>query len=112
MSERAAARWPPFGRLAALRASSPQPQGALAFLTAVRAQMPDTSPGSAAVRVLGPVPAAMERRAARYYAQLLIESAERASLHRFIQESLPEIERLARTHRVRYALDVDPLEVQ
>ncbi len=37
LDERRAARWPPFGRLALLRASSISPQGALAFLAAARA---------------------------------------------------------------------------
>ena len=41
-----------------------------------------------------------------------MESQERASLHRFIDASLPHFEALARQYRVRYALDVDPLEIQ
>jgi primosomal protein N' (replication factor Y) len=110
--ERQAAKWPPFGRLALLRASSRTPDGALEFLSAARAQTPDCGGSSPPVRVLGPVPAAMERRAGRYYAQLLIESSERTPLHRFIDEWLPLIERLARTRRIRYALDVDPLDIQ
>ena len=44
-----------------------------------RARSP--GPGARAVRLLGPVPAAMAERAGRYHAQLLIESAERTRLH-------------------------------
>jgi primosomal protein N' (replication factor Y) (superfamily II helicase) len=110
LSEREAARWPPFGRVALLRASSRASQGAMQFLSAVRAQAPASVDSQ--VRVLGPVPATMARRAGRYYAQLLIESAERAPLHRFIEEWLPHIEPLARTWRVRYVLDVDPIDIQ
>ncbi len=108
LAERAAARWPPFGRLALLRASSPSSQGALDFLAAARAR----APAAPLVRLLGPVAAAMARRAGRQYAQLLIESAERGPLHRFIDDWLPQVQDLARTHRVRYALDVDPLDIQ
>jgi primosomal protein N' (replication factor Y) len=54
----------------------------------------------------------MARRADRYHAQLLIESAERGPLHRFIDEWLPQVERLARAQHVRYALDVDPIDIQ
>jgi primosomal protein N' (replication factor Y) (superfamily II helicase) len=43
---------------------------------------------------------------------LLIESAERAALHRFIDDWLPQVERLARAQRVRYALDIDPIDIQ
>jgi primosomal protein N' (replication factor Y) len=110
--EREAARWPPFGRLAVLRASSHTDQGAMDFLNAARARAPDPAAADTEVRILGPVPAAMARRAGRYYAQLLIESAERAALHRFMDEWLPHIETLARAQRVRYALDVDPIDIQ
>jgi primosomal protein N' (replication factor Y) (superfamily II helicase) len=112
LAEREAARWPPFGRLALLRASSQSTNGAMEFLAAARALAPDAGAADARVRILGPVPAAMTRRADRYYAQLLIESADRSALHRHIDEWLPNIERLARTHRVRYALDVDPIDIQ
>jgi primosomal protein N' (replication factor Y) (superfamily II helicase) len=110
LREREAARWPPFGRVALLRASSRASHGAMEFLSAVRGQAPASVDSQ--VRVLGPVPATMARRAGRYYAQLLIESADRAPLHRFIDEWLPHIERLARTWRVRYVLDVDPIDIQ
>jgi primosomal protein N' (replication factor Y) (superfamily II helicase) len=106
--ERQAAHWPPFGRLAVLRASTRSSGGALAFLAAARKLSPDT----AEVRLLGPVAAAMARRADRYHAQLLIESSERGPLHRFIDDWLPQVESLARTQRVRYALDVDPIDIQ
>jgi primosomal protein N' (replication factor Y) len=112
LAEREAAGWPPYSRLAVLRASSPASDGALRFLAAVRAEAPLPGAGSSAVRLLGPAPATMARRAGRYHAQLLIECAERATLHRFIDAWRAPIERLARAHRVRYALDVDPLDVQ
>jgi primosomal protein N' (replication factor Y) len=106
--EREAARWPPFGRLAVLRASSRSSDGALEFLAAAKR----SSPAARDVRVLGPVAASMARRAERYHAQLLIESADRGPLHRFIDDWLPQVETLARTRRVRYVLDVDPIEIQ
>jgi primosomal protein N' (replication factor Y) (superfamily II helicase) len=106
--ERQCAHWPPFGRLAVLRASTRASDGALEFLAAAR----KLSPASRDVQLLGPVAASMARRADRYHAQLLIESAERGPLHRFIDEWLPQVERLARARRVRYALDVDPIDIQ
>jgi primosomal protein N' (replication factor Y) len=115
LAERAAARWPPFGRLAVLRASSTTADGALQFLTRARAAAASVPasvpPGAADVRLLGPVPAAIARRAGRYYAQLLLESAERAALHRFIDAWLPAVETLARAARVRHALDIDPIDI-
>lgn len=108
MQERAAAGWPPFGRLALLRASAPDPRSALEFLGAARAAAPEIG----AVRLLGPVEANMARRAGRYYAQLLIESPERAPLHRMLDAWLPRVSALPQARRVRYALDVDPLDIQ
>jgi primosomal protein N' (replication factor Y) len=63
------------------------------------------------VRLLGPAPAAMLRRAGRFHAQLLVESAERPPLHRFLDAWLVCIEALAPPRSLRWSLDVDPLEV-
>jgi primosomal protein N' (replication factor Y) len=105
LEERAAADWPPFSRLAALRDSAATPQAALAFLSAARALAGRPPAG---VQLLGPVPAAMAKRAGRYHAQLLIESRARATLHRFLDAWLPEVEELKR-RALRWALDVDPI---
>ena len=107
LMEREQAAWPPYSRLAAVRDSAPTAAAALEFLTAARrvARPPP------AVRLLGPVPAAMAKRAGRYHAQLLIESAERGALHRFLDEWIGDIEQLPSSRRVRWALDVDPLEL-
>jgi primosomal protein N' (replication factor Y) len=108
LEERAQAAWPPFSRLAALRDSARTADGALAFLAQARglARRPP-----AGVRLLGPVPAAMAKRAGRYHAQLLIESRERRPLHAFLDEWLPEVEQLPGARTVRWSLDVDPMEL-
>jgi len=108
LAERAAARWPPFTRLALLRASALQAAHACDFLQAARASAGEHP----TARLLGPVPSAMARRAGRHHAQLLIEHAERSGLHRFLEHWLPLLERLPSARRVRWALDVDPLDIQ
>ena len=66
LEERRAAGWPPFARLAALRASALQAAHAIAFLEAARAIAAESMRrGEAPVRLLGPAPAAMARRADR-----------------------------------------------
>ena len=107
LAERAQAAWPPFSRLAAVRDSAKTREAALAFLTEARA-LAATPRG---VRLLGPVPAAMARRAGRYHAQLLIESADRGHLHGFLDAWLPQVEQLKSARAVRWSLDVDPLEL-
>jgi primosomal protein N' (replication factor Y) len=108
LAERAAARWPPYGRIALLRASALTQAAAMEFLGAARA----LAPAEHAVRLLGPVAAAMARRAARYHAQLLLESRERGPLHRFLDAWLPGVAALPQARRVRFALDVDPADIQ
>jgi len=108
LAERAQAAWPPFSRLAALRDSGRTPAAALAFLEHARGLARHLPFG---VRLLGPVPAAMHKRAGRYHAQLLLESRERRALRAFLDEWLPQVEQLKSARAVRWSLDVDPLEL-
>jgi primosomal protein N' (replication factor Y) len=108
LAERAAARWPPYSRLALLRASGLSASAALDFLGRAR----ECAGAAPAARLLGPVPAAMARRAGRHYAQLLVEHSGRGGLHEFLESWLPQVERLPEARRVRWALDVDPIDVQ
>jgi len=112
LAERAAAQWPPFGRIALLRASARDVAHATAFLIAARRISGLDEGQRTAVKILGPVPAAMARRAGRHHAQLLIESAERPALQGFLRRWLPAVDTLAEARRVRWSLDVDPLETQ
>ncbi len=107
LDERRAARWPPFSRIAALRASALELAEATKFLR--RARTAARTPRG--VKLLGPAPAAMAKRAARYHAQLLLESHDRRALHGFIDAWLPAIEALDVPRSVRWLLDVDPLEL-
>jgi primosomal protein N' (replication factor Y) len=107
LAERQAAGWPPFAHVAALRASATELPAAIDFLRAAR-QMARPPRG---LKLLGPAPAAMAKRAARYHAQLLIESAERAPVHRLLAEWLPQVETLKMPRELRWSLDVDPLDL-
>jgi primosomal protein N' (replication factor Y) len=108
LREREQAAWPPFSRLAAVRDSATTAQAALSFLTDARSIARRPPRG---VRLLGPVPAAIAKRAGRYHAQLLIESGERTRLHQFLDAWLPEVDSLKSARRVRWSLDVDPIEL-
>ena len=107
LAERQAAGWPPFAHVAALRASATELPAAIEFLRAAR-QLARPPRG---VKLLGPAPAAMAKRAARYHAQVLIESAERAPIHRLLSEWLPQVETLKLPRELRWSLDVDPLDL-
>lgn len=106
LAERRESAWPPFSRLAAVRTSAQTPEGALTFLEEARAL---ATPVPQGLRLLGPVPAAMHKRANRYHAQLLVESVERARLHQFLDRWLEQLPQLKSARGVRWALDVDPI---
>lgn len=109
LEERRAAHLPPHACMALLRAEAVDADLPRAFLAdARRAGDRERPPG---VALLGPVPALMERRAGRYRVQLLVESATRPPLQRFLRGWLAEIEGLASARRVRWSLDVDPIEI-
>jgi primosomal protein N' (replication factor Y) len=108
LEERAAAGWPPFARLALLRADGPERGEVFEFLGRAREVSADIAAG---VRILGPAAASMERRAGRYRAQLLLESDQRGPLQRLLDAWLPRIEALKPPRRVRWSVDVDPIEV-
>ncbi len=106
LEERAQAHWPPFSRLALMRADARDPGAALDFLEQARA-----AAHRDAVQLLGPVPASMPRRAGRHHAQLLVQSASRAALHRFLARWVPQVEALKPRHGLHWSLDVDPQDL-
>jgi primosomal protein N' (replication factor Y) len=107
LAERAAAQWPPFAHVAVLRASAVELAPAIEFLRAARA----LARPPRELKLLGPAPAAMARRAGRHHAQLLLESRERAPLHRLLGAWLPEVEQIKTPRELRWSLDIDPLDL-
>jgi primosomal protein N' (replication factor Y) (superfamily II helicase) len=107
LAERAEAHWPPFARMAVLRASDTSPGAPGRFLHQARTLL---NPPPAVV-LRGPVPAAMSRRAGRHHAQLLVESAQRPALQRYLDEWVPQLTGIQAPRSLRWALDVDPLDV-
>lgn len=109
LRERQAAAWPPFSRLALIRAAANKRSDARLFLEDARDKAWSAASGN--VRILGPVSAPMERRAGRYHAQLLLQSTDRQALHRLLQGLRPELETETSARRVRWSMDVDPIEL-
>ena len=63
------------------------------------------------VDVWGPLPSPMEKRAGRYRAQLFIQSGNRAALHKLLHPWLSALEQSKLGRKVRWSIDVDPLDV-
>jgi primosomal protein N' (replication factor Y) len=109
LEERREAGWPPYSRLAMLRAEAKDSAGLDAFLRA--AVESSLLLNEAAVKVLGPASALIARRADHFRAHLLIETAARSTLQRFLQHWLAHVEKLPGPPGLRWSIDVDPLEV-
>ncbi|MBC9249066.1 primosomal protein N' [Pseudomonas alcaligenes] len=113
LSERRGAGLPPFAHLALLRAEAHKPGQAEAFLDDAcdYAEQLQAELGLPAIELLGPVPAPMERRAGRHRAQLLLQCASRAPLHKLLAAWLPILEAMPGGRAVRWSLDVDPIDL-
>ena len=53
----------------------------------------------------------MERRAGRWRAQLLLQSAQRGSLQRVLGNLVRQLEQTRAARKVRWSVDVDPADM-
>ena len=109
LSERKAAAWPPYARVAVLRAEAAAQAAPLSFLDRAREVAEELCDGR--VELLGPAAAPMERRAGQFRAQLLLHAPTHSPLQRLFGRWLPALEQLPEARKVRWSLDVDPLEL-
>ncbi|PKM37841.1 MAG: primosomal protein N' [Gammaproteobacteria bacterium HGW-Gammaproteobacteria-10] len=107
LAERRLAELPPYSFQALLRVEATDSAVPLQFFE----QLMQAVEPNRTVRMLGPVPAPMSRRAGRYRYQLLLQSATRLELHRLLNKLMPLIEGLKLTRKVRWSLDVDPVDL-
>jgi primosomal protein N' (replication factor Y) len=60
--------------------------------------------------ILGPVPALQAKRSGRFRWQLLIQHPSRKVLQQIIKTSMPLIGSLPQSKKVKWTLDVDPID--
>lgn len=109
LDERREMALPPYASLALLRAEATAADAPLTFLDDARRRAAELAvPG---VELLGPIPAPMERRAGRYRAHLLMQAARRQDLHRLLEQWVSALGAIKSSRRVRWSLDVDPMEM-
>ena len=109
LSERRSAGLPPFSHLALLRAEAKTVEVATAFLKDATALAAEAD----AIAVYPPVPPPVQRVADVERVQMLVESASRPALQRFLAGWLPQLHPLRARHKglIRWAVDVDPLSI-
>jgi primosomal protein N' (replication factor Y) (superfamily II helicase) len=109
LQERREAQWPPFSRLAMLRAEAKDRNRLNDFLQAAAER--GLHLNETGIKVLGPASALLARRADYFRAHLLIETPSRGDLQRYLARWLPAVEDLPGAQGMRWSIDVDPLEV-
>jgi len=109
LAERKDASLPPFSYQALLRAQALDAEMPKLFLHAVAELAREYTKGH--TDILGPVAAPMARRAGLYRYQLLFQSSKRPELHALLNVLMPKIEKLKQAKKVRWSLDVDPVDL-
>ena len=108
LSERDAARLPPFHHLAIFRAEAKKLDQALHFLNEVKLKLSKYQIDE--INLSFPIPAWMEKKSNVYRAILLISSSKRSSLHACLNHFTKYTNMLAK-YRINWSLEIDPIEI-
>ena len=106
LKERRMAALPPYMPMALIRAESPSPELPLKFLTALTEKV--NVRGVQGVEIFGPIPAAMEKRAGRYRAQVMITASRRMVLAASVKAFIEFSSDIPIHRNVRWSIDIDP----
>lgn len=109
LAERKKIGLPPFSFQALFRAEAKDPETPLTFLKNLRDAAESVKQHG--VEILGPVQAPMAKRLGRYRYQLLLQSPSRARLHQELDTLLSRMQSIAGLSRVRWSLDIDPMDL-
>ncbi|SEW20735.1 primosomal protein N' [Luteibacter sp. 329MFSha] len=107
LEERRLLELPPYAHQVLLRADALGRAEVDAFLG--EAHVAIGAPGP--LRIAGPMPAPMPMRAGRHRGQLLVEAGTRAQLHGFLRTWQQALASLPSARKVRWSLDVDPIDL-
>ena len=110
LREREQAGMPPFGFQALVRAEARTQEAAQAFLNSASAAAQGIEAASQ-VSLYSAVPMTIQRVANIERAQMLVESASRRALQRFLADWQPVLQRTREKGLIRWAVDVDPLAI-
>jgi primosomal protein N' (replication factor Y) len=110
LQEREAIKLPPYSYLAVLQAESTKPHQLNDFLKQAKALGLKIS-ASRSIKIIGPLPAPMGKKAGRHRSQLIIQAEQRLSLQHWLANWVKKLSAEKWAQRVRWVLDVDPQEL-
>lgn len=105
LKERQFAALPPYSYQALFRSEAVDGNLAYGFLEQVKACLRQTD-----ISLIGPLPALMEKRQGRYRMQLLLQSEKRTGIQQWLSNMMTKIEKLPLANKVRWSLDMDPMD--
>jgi primosomal protein N' (replication factor Y) (superfamily II helicase) len=108
LDERKSTNLPPYSCLALLRAEAYEQKLPMAFLKSASLLFQHDNN---AIQIYGPFPAPVEKRSGRYRFQLLVQSDNRSTLQKSLQPWVKQLEEMKESKKIRWSLDVDPLEM-
>ena len=108
--ERSSALLPPWSSHVLIRAEDHNNQQAPLFLQQLRNLLQTSPLADNQLWVLGPVPALQPKRGGRYRWQLLLQHTSRPRLQHLISSTMALINTLPEARKVKWVLDVDPIE--
>lgn len=113
LHERKQASLPPYQHMALFRASSVERNAGEAFLEEVSQLIAPFCSDEIGKEftIFGPLIAPMEKRVGQYRWQLILTASARGKLNWVLKQSLPNIELFKSARKVRWAIDIDPINI-
>ncbi len=108
LAQRETSGFPPYGYLALLRAEAPNDAVVQEFLFEAKSAFAAIA---TTAFIHGPLPAPMPRRAGKARAQLHLSAAQRPALQAALNAWMPQLHALKSARKVRWSLDVDPVDL-
>lgn len=110
LAERDVSNMPPYWHCAMIRAESKRGENAQQLLNTLVNTYRQSFPPNPAVSLIGPLPSAMEKVQDRFRFQLLLKAESRSTLKQILQTLNTSLQQLALAKRVRWSIDVDPVD--
>ena len=109
LAQREAAGFPPYAHIALLRVEALQENDVNTFLREAHQACQQISQNQ--IELSAPMPAPMARRAGKMRGQLLLSAAQRPILQKVLQSWVQGLYELKSARKVRWSLDVDPVDL-
>ncbi|MEM8844062.1 MAG: primosomal protein N' [Pseudomonadota bacterium] len=108
LHEREEWQLPPYSYQISLRARGQTSANVYNFLERIKVIAKQIIPNN--IQIQGPISPTMERKAGQYRAFILLTSKQRGSISKYLDAWFEKIEQLPEAKKVRWSIDVDPID--